>query len=1009
MSVVDVLARLKADTSQFTSAMEKAAKSTESVNLAANKTSGVLTNKLRLGFFAAATAAGLFAVKLGRDSVQAAQQSGAAQNRLRRLLLNTNGATEEGIGILNRHSAALEALTGISQQNITTVQSQLATFDLHGGTIATLTPAILDYVVAEKGAGASADEFRSMTNGLAQALNGQFASLTKTGFVLDAQTKKMIKSGTESERAAAIVTVLNSTYRDFAAKALTPAQRAQRDFAKSVEDTKKALGNALQPVIGEVSMALSSTLGPILKNIQAQFADGTAITSFIGFIRGLVTNIVTFVKAIATVFAPVFTGLIVPAIKLAIGAVILFIKTLGVIGGFIQRNAALFQVLYGAVIALGIAVAAYLVQVKLYNIYSAVMLAIQGAQAKATKALTKAQLMLNVAMSMNPIGLVVAAVALLVAGFMLLWNRSEAFRKIMIEVGKVGLKVAGFLIRAFGVFAEGLANLITGPAKALFKLLSFINPEAKKAYEGLKDMTDGIGNFFDGAAKAVEGFSDNLDALGKKKVKGPKIGTVEGELDLSKLGTSTKPAAKTKEELAAAKKVYEDALKSREGAMAKFKELLSAPFGTPSEITKSLSHADATVDSILNMYKDLAEAVEERFKGINQRGKSEIIQFLDTQTKQLIALAGKRELAVEEFKKTTDELNDILKEQATFQKDLSKGIKDFARALINLSDTDTNAILRVTKTGSGLVISQVRKATTGIDSIVKQLTDRLTQVVGFGKNIEKLLAAGLSKDYIQQLLEAGPEAASETAQLLTTASADQIKQINSLYTQINTQATKFGTDMGNVFYGNAVAIAQAFVAGSKAEVDSINAQMTAIKNDIEAVLKPLGDFGGNVGTDMAMKLIAALEAKRALMVATAKSIADDIAAAMAGSSAGPSVSPALEEIKQMNKDLEKLIESVQKASNSTEKTSKIVSVPEFTGPNKYNPLSFAKPTPPPNIGTPAQRTAFAATQSLNTYGSPVMNARPPVTVNITTNKYTPTVTATTIATAIGNQVNYRSR
>jgi hypothetical protein len=1051
MAVVDVLARLKADTSQFTSAMNQAAKSTEAVNLAANKTSGVLTNKLRLGFLAAATAAGLFAVKLGRDSVQAAQQSGAAQNRLRRLLLNTNGATEEGIGILNRHSAALETLTGISQQNITTIQSQLATFDLHGGTIATLTPAILDYVVAEKGAGASADEFRSMTNGLAQALNGQFASLTKTGFVLDAQTKKMIKSGTESERAAAIVQVLNTTYRDFAVNALTPAQRAQREFAKSVGDTQKALGKALQPVIGEVSMALTSTLGPILANIQAKFADGTAIESFIGFIRGLVANIITFAKAVTTVFAPIFTGLLVPAIKIAIGAVVLFIKTLGAIGGFIQRNAALFQILVGVIVALGAAIAAYLIQVKLYNAYTAVMLAIQGAQGKATKLLTKAQLMLNAAMKLNPIGLVVAAVALLVTGFMLLWNRSEAFRKIMIEVGKAGLKVVGFLIRAFGVFAEGLANIATGPAKMLFKLLSFFSPQAKEVYEGLKNMTNGIGNFFDNAAKSVEGFSDNLDGLNKKKVKGPKIGTVEGELDLSKLGQSNKAAAKTKEELAAAKKVYEEALKSREGAMAKFKELLSAPFGTPSEITKALSHADATVDSILNMYKDLAEAVEERFKGINQRGKSEIIEFLDRQTKQLITLAGKREFAVEALKKSEEDLKDILQEQATFQKDLSKGIKDFARALINLSDSDTAAILKVTKTGSGLVISQVRKATTGIDSIVKQLTDRLTQVVSFGKNIEKLLAAGLSKDYIQQLLEAGPEAASETAQLLTTASADQIKQINSLYSQINTQANKFGTDMSNVFYGNAVAIAQAFVAGSKAELDSINAQMTAIKDEIESVLKPLAEFGGNIGTDLALNLIKALESKRAALVATAKSIAEDINNAFdlcnpmpKTTGTGSSDSPYKTEgpfnpqggVGTQPYGPSSSSTTVPKVTTSKVTMPTIGGVPfSYTsdyprGPN--NPLtsaekayeayktnipvmSAAKPAPAPIIPIsrylPMANQAQRAPSSNFTYGSgnPLYQTGQGVTVNVTTNKVTPTVTATTIANAVNKSVNTRSR
>jgi hypothetical protein len=54
-----------------------------------------------------------------------------------------------------------------------------------------------------------------MTNGLAQALNGNFSSLTRVGFVIDENTKKQIKSGNESERAQAIIEVLNSTYKDF--------------------------------------------------------------------------------------------------------------------------------------------------------------------------------------------------------------------------------------------------------------------------------------------------------------------------------------------------------------------------------------------------------------------------------------------------------------------------------------------------------------------------------------------------------------------------------------------------------------------------------------------------------------------------------------------------------------------------------------------------------------------------------------------------------------------------
>jgi hypothetical protein len=84
-----------------------------------------------------------------------------------------------------------------------------------------------------------------MTNGLAQALNGNFASLTRVGFVIDENTKKQIRLGTESERAAAIVDVLNSTYKDFNKNLRdTPAGQMQV-LAMAAEDAQTIIGEGL--------------------------------------------------------------------------------------------------------------------------------------------------------------------------------------------------------------------------------------------------------------------------------------------------------------------------------------------------------------------------------------------------------------------------------------------------------------------------------------------------------------------------------------------------------------------------------------------------------------------------------------------------------------------------------------------------------------------------------------------------------------------------------------------
>lgn len=58
----------------------------------------------------------------------------------------------------------------------------------------------------------------------------------------------------------------------------------------------------------------------------------------------------------------------------------------------------------------------------------------QLAIAAATKAWTAAQWLLNVALNANPIGLVIIAIVALVAAIILLWNKSETFRKIVLAV-----------------------------------------------------------------------------------------------------------------------------------------------------------------------------------------------------------------------------------------------------------------------------------------------------------------------------------------------------------------------------------------------------------------------------------------------------------------------------------------------------------------------------------------------------------------------------------------------
>jgi hypothetical protein len=257
-----------ADTKNLTDGLKKANQEVEG----AGAKMGAAFKKVGIAVAAAGVAVGAFAVALGRASIAEAIQAEAENNRLATILKNT-GATKEQIEALNAQADALERVGVVSGGNIKVVQSQLATFDLSTAAIQRLTPAVLDYVTAEKGANASADDFRSATNGLAQALNGNFASLTKVGFVLDETTKAQISNGTEAERAAAIVDVLNSTYEGFNETLTETAEGRLIQLRNQFDQIKERIGNVLLPVLVALSKYFVDNILPVIDQLVSLFEE----------------------------------------------------------------------------------------------------------------------------------------------------------------------------------------------------------------------------------------------------------------------------------------------------------------------------------------------------------------------------------------------------------------------------------------------------------------------------------------------------------------------------------------------------------------------------------------------------------------------------------------------------------------------------------------------------------------------------------------------------------------
>ena len=138
--------------------------------------------------------------------------------------------------------------------------------------------------------------------------------------------------------------------------------------------------------------------------------------------------------------------------------------------------------------------------------YKTVTLAITAAQKAQiiwTKAVAAAQTILNTVMSMNPIGLVIAAIAALVAAFIYLWNNCEGFRNFWINLWENIKEIAGAVADWFSekwqAISDWFIELWENIKNAIFAAWEWIK-------EAVTTAIDAVSNIITTVFNAVKNF-----------------------------------------------------------------------------------------------------------------------------------------------------------------------------------------------------------------------------------------------------------------------------------------------------------------------------------------------------------------------------------------------------------------------------------------------------------------------------------------------------------------------
>lgn len=245
----------------------------------------------------------------------------------------------------------------------------------------------------------------TVTGGLADALN--WAGISEDKF-----NEKLEKCTSEQERQELIAKTLDSTYGDLASsyketnKSVIDANKANSKY----NDTMAELGAKAEPITTKLKEGFTKVLEKVLELVNN--VDMSKVSDAMD-------------KAFSVIIDKV-----IPAVVEGFGWII--------------DNK---DILVAGLVAVATAMATMNVANMIFNVvkaFKAFKLAQEGA--------TVAQWLLNVAMNANPIGIIIALIAGLVAGFVVLWNKSDKFRNFFIGLWENIKKVVGVVVDAIVAF-----------------------------------------------------------------------------------------------------------------------------------------------------------------------------------------------------------------------------------------------------------------------------------------------------------------------------------------------------------------------------------------------------------------------------------------------------------------------------------------------------------------------------------------------------------------------------
>lgn len=281
MAVIkNMMVRAGADFSAFTTQASKAAKSMRGMqssisrSCAGIKTSVSGVKKVLSGLGVAVSVAAI--VSAARSAAEAYDEQAENEMKLATVMRNTMKARNSEIQSVLDLCSVQQRLGIIGDEVQLSGAQELATYLTQTSTLKKLIPVMNDMVAQQYGFSASAENATNIATMLGKVMNGQVGALSRLGYSFTEAQEKILKYGTEEERAATLAKVINQSVGGMnRALASTPTGR-MKQLSNTLGDIKEKFGECVR-LIGVLLLPLLWKVADVLERI-ANFANKAAVS-----------------------------------------------------------------------------------------------------------------------------------------------------------------------------------------------------------------------------------------------------------------------------------------------------------------------------------------------------------------------------------------------------------------------------------------------------------------------------------------------------------------------------------------------------------------------------------------------------------------------------------------------------------------------------------------------------------------------------------------------------------